>query len=487
MKKRSFYSVVICLIFLCASTGAFGRELFVGANGEFSSLTDAICSAKAGDVIHLPAGVYQEPVENYPIEIDVSLTIIGEPGTILKGAAFKAILNVNASNVTIENVEMHILRWGIVNTGDELTLKNCRFLLADPAHRVSSNGVWLAGVKGVNISDCKFEGCGICIAGPPLSASSKGLSVLTGLFEVGEDLEFFTTHTIENNSVNGKPFYYFVNEPQLKAPLDAGGLIAVACNNAIIQGVDVSDNSMGIQLVYSDDVVISDVTANRCGIFGVYVAKSKRPLLRNVRSAQSNHGIDLRAVQNAYVTDCETFRCEQGIFLSMATDSIVDNSRVLQGGSGVFVAAGARNQLSGSLVEGNGNGVYIQNETDMLITNNLILENTVAGIRFLRSSGQVISNELLQNWVGLLAAENEPLAVYGNSFLGTECTALYLRDIKSGKISYNSFDESGQTALELENNICESIIVQNSFLGGREHVVDRTQATVGLEINTWGK
>lgn len=487
MKKPLFYSLVICLIFFCASAGAFGRQLFVGINGEFLSLTDAIRAGKTGDIIRLSKGVYQEPLENYPVEIAVPLTIIGETGTILRGAAFKPILNINASNVTIENVEFHLLRWGIVNTGDGLTLKNCRFLLADVAHRVSSNGVWLAGVKGASILDCKFEGCGICIAGPPLSPSSRGLPVLTGLFEVGEDIEFFATHTIENNSVNGKPFYYFVNEPQLKVPKDAGGLIAVGCHNAIIQEIDVSDNSMGIQLAYSDDAVIKDVTADRCGIFGVYVAKSKRPLLRNVRCAESNHGIDLRAVQNAYLAECESFRCEQGIFLSLTTDSIVDNCRALQGGSGVFVAAGARNQLSGSVIEGNGNGVYIQNEADMLITNNIISENTVAGIRFLRSGGQVINNELLQNWVGMLAAESDPLTVYGNSFVSTDCTALYLRNIKSGKISYNYFDESGQIALELDDYISESIIAQNSFLGGRPHIVDRTQDTVGLERNKWGK
>ncbi len=485
MRKSLFYSLLICVIFFCASVGVFGREIFVGPNREFSSLAEAIHGAGVGDIIHLATGVYQEPSESYPIEINVPLTITGEAGTVLKGVPFKSILNINSPDVTIENVAFHILRWGIVNTGDRLSLKNCHFLLADSSYRVSSNGVWLAGVTDCNISGCEFEGCGICIAGPPLSPSSQGLPVLTGLFEVGEDIDFFTTHTIENNTINGKPFYYYVNKPKLKVPRDAGGLIAVGCDNIIIQGIDVSDNSMGIQLVYSDDAHIMDLTADRCGIFGVYVAKSKRSILRNVRCVESNHGVDLRAVQNAYVTDCETYRCEQGIFLSVVTDSIVDNCKVVDGGSGYFVAAGAQNQISRCLARGNGNGIYIQNEEDMLIADNIISKNTVAGIRFLRSGGQIINNEFLDNWVGALIAETGPFTLYNNKFNDTACTALYLRDIKSGKISHNSFDDSGQTALEMDDYITESIILQNSFLGGKKHMVDRTGNTIGLENNIW--
>ena len=86
-------------------------------------------------------------------------------------------------------------------------MKDCSFLLYDDEYRVTSCGIWLVGAKNARLTGNRFIGCGVCLAGPPITESSFGKPVLTGLYEVGYDIEFFTTHLMENNLVNGRPLY----------------------------------------------------------------------------------------------------------------------------------------------------------------------------------------------------------------------------------------------------------------------------------------
>ena len=83
---------------------------------------------------------------------------------------FQSILEITAENVRIENVRFELLRYGIKNLADGLTVENCDFALADETYRVSSCGLWLAGAYNCTVRDCRFHRLrNSCVAGPPLS------------------------------------------------------------------------------------------------------------------------------------------------------------------------------------------------------------------------------------------------------------------------------------------------------------------------------
>ena len=476
-------AIIVLLLFICLP--ALADELYVGAEGGYESLTAAVKAAVPGDVIHLASGTYDESSETYPIIIDKPLSLAGDPGAVLKGPPFKALLKVNVPDVSIEGVTFQLLRWGIVDTGNNMYLKDCCFVLADAAYRVSSCGVWMAGVYNCSITGCDFTGCGVCLAGPPLSERSNVLPVLTGLFEVGEDTAFFTSHTIRDNRVNGKPMYFYENKTGLVIPKDAGAVIAVCCDQVKVGGIDVSDCSMGLELIHCSNVQVEQVTADRCGLFGIYLAYVEMGSVEKVTCRGSNHGIDLRAVQNLAVTDCVANECEQGIFLSHAYDCIVDNCKMRNCGNGFFIAAGARNQLSGSRVEGNDNGIYVQGEKDMLVCGNGITGNTVSGLRFLRSGGQVLDNTLVENQTGVLAAEDETLTLWKNTFDGNISSALYMKDITAGKISFNDFGSHEKVFITLDGFIADTLIWQNIFHGGLDRVTNTSESQISIDKNDW--
>lgn len=481
MKKAWF----ACVCILTLSGIAAASELYVGTGDGLPSLTEAVLAANAGDTIHVSSGVYTDATETYPITIDKPLTIYGEEGAVLEGAPFMTLLKVSAPDVTISGIGLRFLRTGIYCTGDRLTVSSCSFVMYDDAYRVSSCAVWLGGVYGCTMDACEFWGCSVGIGGPPVSATSKGRPVLTGLFEVGEDRAFFTSHRLSGNTVNGKPLYYFANETKVVVPNDAGGVIAAGCDEVTVAGVDVSDGSMGLQLAYCDHVLLDNVTADRCGIFGAYLAYCHGGTLTGVRCTESNHGIDVRACSALCIASCSTVGCEQGVFLSFARNCIVDDCSIIRCGNGVFVAVGQANQFAGNCVRGNENGIYVQNETDMLVCGNAFDGNTVAGVRFLRSTGHVLENAFHENQTGMLAAESEALTVWRNTFASDISVGLYLRDTAAIRVSANLFDERGTLFIEMEGSMPDALIWKNTFRGGRDQVLDGSEEGVVLEHNFW--
>ena len=458
MRKSTYYCLLLLLSCSLSVTVA-ASELYVFPDAAVG-LSTVLKNAKSGDVIYLAAGLYEEDPELYPILIDRSVTLIGEADTVLSGVPFKPLFQISAPDVTIQNIDFRIKRTGILNTGDRLSVLNCRFFLADEKYRVSSCAIWLAGAKNSTILDCDFRQCSIAIAGTPLNEQSQGRPVLTGLFEVGEDPAFFTTHTIQGNTINDKPLYYFSGEKNVSVPKDAGAVIAAGCENISITNVDVSSASMGIELAYCDGARIENVVADRGGIFSIYLAYSDDAVLKDILCRESNHGIDIRASRGVALLNSRTVDCEQGIFLSFATDCIVDSCSVTGGGNGLFIASGARNQLSGNTVEASSNGIYCQWERDALVCGNTFLHNSAAGLRFLRSSGQILTNSFLENWVGVLVAESGPVTIWNNHFDSTQCTGLYLRDVTSGKVSFNTFEHTGLADLEVEGSLTDMLILK---------------------------
>ncbi len=185
----------------------------------------------------------------------------------------------------------------------------------------------------------------------------------------------FTSHTFESNTVNGKPLYYFVNQPGAVVPADAGQVIAAGCDDMLLEGLNVSDSSMGLALAYCKNAQIKNVTADRCGIFGVYLAYAEGGCLEGVLSSGANHAIDIRSAQSVLITDCVTADCEQGVFLSWAYDCVVDHCVITGCNNGFFTAVGADNQLSRCIVQGNSNGLFLQGEENMLLVDNEVTGN----------------------------------------------------------------------------------------------------------------
>lgn len=458
--KRLIWIVSVCFL-LVFSCSAQAQTLYVSPQGL--SLTEALAQCADGDMIELTEGVYAEPTETFPLTVDKRVTIYAPEGVIavIDAPKFQAAFRVEADRVMLRNLDIRMRRTGVYAIGDDMTLENCSITLEDLAWRTSSCAVWMGGIYRAAFRNCQFTGCSVSIAGPPLSESSKGLPVLTGLFEVGEDPAYFTTHVFENCTVNGKPLFYAASQSNVEAPADAGQIICVGCENVRIQGADVSDTSMGVILAYDDTIHIEQTRADRCGVFGIYVTKCGGGVIEACTVEETNHGIDVRATDSILLHKCIALNCDQGLFFSMVKDSAMKDCIVSGTGQGYFMAAGSGNLLENCEAIACENGYNLQKENDVTMLDCLAEACTVCGVRLDASPTVFSGNKVRNNWVGVMAYGDVAFQVEGNTFDGNQSCGLYLRNIGYSSFSSNTFSNSGEAAVETIGNMAESVWKNN--------------------------
>ena len=461
MKKGMLLWMTV-LLMLCAAC-ASAEVLYASPGGM--SLTEALAKAKDGDVIELDEGVYAEPDEAFPLTVTASITIRAKDGVrpVVDAPAFQPAFRVEADGVTFCALTVRMRRTGFYVTGSQFTLSGCDISLADPAWRTSSCGVWLGGVIGAKLTDCRFTDCGVCMAGPPLSETSHTVPVLTGLFEVGEETEYFTTHIIERCTVNGKQLFYAVGEDVAVAPAQAGEIIIADCKKAVVANADVSRCSMGMEIVYCQDVRVTGCRADDCGVFGIYLAKNAGGTVRDSSCTGTNHGIDIRACENISVVDCRTQACDQGIFFSGVKNGLVKDCTVRQTGQGYFFAAGSHSQIDGCTAIECENGFNIQKEDDMLITGCTLTGSTICAVRLDGSPTIFAGNTLTDNWVGVMAYGGVPFVLTDNAITNSGSCGLYLRDIGQSRICANSITASVRSSVEALGELSDTRVTGNRW------------------------
>ena len=463
----------LALLLLALPLAAQGETYSVSPEGM--RLTDALILCADGDVITLSTGTYTPEREEFPLTITKAVTLRPAEGAepVIDAPPFQAAFRVEADGVRLEGLEIRFRRTGIYALGNDMTLENCRIALADPAWRTSSCGVWCGGIYRMTVRDCAFTGCGISLAGPPLSESSKGKPVLTGLFEVGEDIQYFTSHVIENCTVNERPLFYAVSQPRVEAPENAGEIICCDCDEVIIRNADVSDCSMGMVLAYNRSIALENCRADRCGVFGIYVAKCQGGVLRDCSAAETNHGLDIRASRHIVLEQCSAENCDQGLFFSMMRDSAMVDCVVSGTGQGYFMAAGSGNTLLRCAAVDCENGFNLQKEGHVLMTGCTAQGCTVCGVRLDATPTAFIGNTLRDNWVAVMAYGGVSFDVADNLFAGSRCCALYLRELGFSRFSGNVFSASEKTGVEAVGTLGGSVWLNNAL----DLPMDLSQAT----------
>ena len=459
MKK----TLLLTFMLLLFALPALADTLAVSPDGL--SLTGALALCSDGDVIELADGVYAEPNEAFPLTVSNAVTLRAAEGAspVIDAPPFLAAFRVEAEGVSLVGLDIRFRRTGIYAIGDDMTVDGCRVSLADEAWRISSCGMWCGGVKRMTLRNCAFTGCGVSLAGPPLSETTGNVPKLTGLFEVGEDEGFFTTHTIENCTVNGKPLFYAASLPSVTAPADAGEIICCGCDEVIVRGADVSDCSMGMVLAYDQNVLVENCTANRCGVFGIYVAKCDGGRLIDCSARETNHGLDLRGSAHILVENCAAADCEQGLFFSMMRDSAMMGCTVTGTRQGYFMAVGSGNVLTGCEAIGCENGFNLQKEGHVLMADCAARECTVCGVRLDTTPTSFIHNTLMDNWVGVMAYGGASFDMADNVFEGTKCCALYLRDIGFSRITGNVFTGDKGDSVQIVGSVGGSLWLKNEL------------------------
>lgn len=192
----------------------------------------------------------------------------------------------------------------VPNNAGQVILKNCtNFIIQGLTLSNTTNAIQLEYSSNITISNCKISNntCGIQLIKSShnhlqncyfFNDSVGGISLTNSLYNQikdniflndgivlrGDFISSWNSQIINNNTVNGKPIYYYINQQGLTVPNNAGQVILVNCSNFIIKNQNISNVNVGIQLAYSSHMNILKNDMLNCGVGTAFFISSQNSL-----------------------------------------------------------------------------------------------------------------------------------------------------------------------------------------------------------------
>jgi len=177
----------------------------------------------------------------------------------------------------------------------------------------------------------------------------------------------YYAHEINDNSVAGRPIYYYRDQSGITVPDDAGQVILVNCNNMTLQELNISGKYHAVTL-----------------------SRTSNSTIRNCHFQSNAVGVRLIVSHNNRIEGCE-FLEKGGLYQEYSNNTIIMSNVFSGPGSygafytGIRLSRGRGSEIRNNCCTGVGNGILIWLSTDALITGNTITRTWDAGIEVLQS------------------------------------------------------------------------------------------------------
>ena len=173
----------------------------------------------------------------------------------------------------------------------------------------------------------KNNGDGLVIINVQYLSISNNSFYGDGIRFKGNAINFWASHDITNNYINGKPIYYYKFEKDKVVPVnpeDAGQVILAGCTSCLIENVTISNVHFGIQLGYSSDNKIrrNHICNNN---IGMYLFNSEKNVIEtNIIANNSDTGISLEySNMNIIETNIIANNSDTGVTFGKCTTNVI--------------------------------------------------------------------------------------------------------------------------------------------------------------------
>lgn len=361
---------------------------------DYTSIQEGIDHADPGDKILVRSGVYKE---NIVIDKeDLILHGANKFTTILDGGKTIDTIIISAPGVTLQN-------FTIQNGWNE-----DKFLWYVSGVKILSSNVIIKN----NIITKNRLGINTGPAASNLTISDNEFiddGLLIGSFEYLQLKEENFYHNIINNTINGKPLYYYTRQHNFTVPNDAGQIILVNCTNATITDVYITHTDFSILLAFCSHCVIeNNIVDDTDG--ELILVQSENCIIQNNTASHSLHGICLD-----YQSKNNTVRYNE----------VYDNQIGISA-----MTSSYNNSIYSNIAHGNSLvGIWILNQShNNIVFKNEIYKNSV-GLRITMTSSQNLfqNNTIKKNKIGvLLKSSSNNNTIKNNNFKRNLLSAIFI-------------------------------------------------------------
>lgn len=240
---------------------------------------------------------------------------------------------------------------------------------------------------------------GVAAAGSTELVLRRNVMTDGGLFLEGPAPAHWSTHDIDaTNTVNGRPVAYLVSVSGIVVPGTPGQILMADCIDITVDGLDLSNASVGVALGFSSRVTVNNSTCSG-GYIGVF--------------GQSSSGLR--------VVDCEcSGNSRSGVELNMC--GACDLVRLLcedNVESGVRLNASTACEVRSCEISGSRYGVLTENTPSAGLIEDCLIFNCTSGVRAQSAEGvRLESNGIRACDFGVALVDSPSMSMAGNAFVG---------------------------------------------------------------------
>jgi len=158
---------------------------------------------------------------------------------------------------------------------------------------------------------------------------SNNVLIKCGISLEGGNIEHFSSHVINGNTVNEKLMYYYKNEKELKDNnfSNAGQVILINCNDSLIRNLDLSHASIGIFLYKCYGNILTNLNTSH-NYYGIRLDNSVNNTVSGNNATENNrYGIYLKySNENTILRNDASNNDEYGIYLEYSYDNTISEN-----------------------------------------------------------------------------------------------------------------------------------------------------------------
>lgn len=266
------------------------------------------------------------------------------------------------------------------------------------------------GTRGTRIDGCEiFNNSGY---GLSIDRASSTMCVNTTLIDDGVKIKGssfeVSTHSFSNVTVNGLPFLYLVDEGNKTITGDYGQVVLVNCTNIEITEMAINYTDVGIDIMYSESIDITNVTTYRL-LEGITVSSSEFVNISDCHFVSQIHGlmcicyapgnvnIAMRSTGNSTISNCTLESAlVNSIDLNNCNDVTISGGRIKESrGNGIYLFAGHNNTIHNiSISDCDEDGLKSHAEHNLTLTDIKVYRAAGSGIQF-HDSTTVVSSSVV--------------------------------------------------------------------------------------------
>jgi len=322
--------------------------IYLSSTANYNILTDNTCVSNAVNGIFLVSNINNTLMDNLcSLNSGAGISLLSSKNNILTSNNCSSNWNCG---IEISGYETH----NILENNSCHSNQYCGIYLSTSYNTLTNNSCDDNTLAGIILYSSGYSSGHNTLKGNTM--------VGNGLAIGGGELEDWNSLVMEDNTVNGKPLYYYTNQTGGDVPPGAGQIVLVNCTNVKIEDQDLSHGSVGILIGFSSYIDISRVSSSFNKAYGIWITESS---YCNVsRSTVSSNMVN-------------------GIFLSESDNiNLHNNTLFFNKGKGIYLSYSDRATITNSSIVGNGVGVHLDNSYQGVVVYNTIFNNTDYGIIF---------------------------------------------------------------------------------------------------------